>query len=770
MAIIVPILTTFNDKGIKSAVREFQTATTAIQKFGATGKIFEGIGKGLTKNVTVPIIGVVGALGMMVKGAIEAEAAQSRLKQILLTTGGASSAQVDVLLKQAAALEKIGVVSKESIVTTQSQLATFDLQASTIAKLTPAILDYVTAEKGAMATADDFKSMTNGLAQALNGQFGALTRVGFVLDEDTKKKISNGTESERAAAIVEVLNSTYKDFNKSLAETPQGQIILLSREFSQLRDELGSAFIPIALQISKIIREQILPQLQSFVDRIKALSPETIALATKITFLVAAIGPLLIVIGKVIGAVKGFIVVFKALSLALLTNPIYLVIAGLTLLGIAIFRAWQTSNRFREGLAKLGNIIVGVAQGAINLFIKLINQFIKGFNTLVPVLKFFGADVEKLGEISEVSFAKISFASVDAGKKITGLSEEASDLTSTFNSDLTPSIDDTTASLTKNASKSEKAKDGLKKLREEARKAAQTIVDNLEDSLRSAENKLDSARNAFENFKNSIKGVVAGVLNFGRAAEDGSFIENITKQAGEATVFADKVKKLIVGGLSEKAIKQVLDAGFEAGSKIADEIIAGGATMVQQVNALVDSVDFIANEVGVFGAETFYQAGVSQGEALVAGIRAALEAARAELKAIVDSLSTGTAETTTTGPSAPTPKPQPKPKPFAVPSAIKPQAGILAPGKPKPFDFGFRANGGPVTGGSPFVIGERGPEIFIPNTSGYITPNNQMSDSKSIINITVNAGIGTSGAQVGREIVDAIKKFEKTSGPVFASA
>jgi hypothetical protein len=37
-------------------------------------------------------------------------------------------------------------------------------------------------------------------------------------------------------------------------------------------------------------------------------------------------------------------------------------------------------------------------------------------------------------------------------------------------------------------------------------------------------------------------------------------------------------------------------------------------------------------------------------------------------------------------------------------------------------------------------------------------------------NITVNAGIGTNGAQVGREIVDAIKKFERTSGPVFASA
>jgi hypothetical protein len=37
-------------------------------------------------------------------------------------------------------------------------------------------------------------------------------------------------------------------------------------------------------------------------------------------------------------------------------------------------------------------------------------------------------------------------------------------------------------------------------------------------------------------------------------------------------------------------------------------------------------------------------------------------------------------------------------------------------------------------------------------------------------NITVNAGIGTNGSQVGKEIVDAIKRFERSSGPVFASA
>jgi TP901 family phage tail tape measure protein len=38
------------------------------------------------------------------------------------------------------------------------------------------------------------------------------------------------------------------------------------------------------------------------------------------------------------------------------------------------------------------------------------------------------------------------------------------------------------------------------------------------------------------------------------------------------------------------------------------------------------------------------------------------------------------------------------------------------------------------------------------------------------INITVNAGLGTNGAEVGREIVAAIKRYERSSGRVFASA
>lgn len=183
------------------------------------------------------------AVGNFAKASLKAfqenEAQQFRLARLLEVTNDASAAQIDVLTRQADALEQLGVVSAGSITQVQSQLATFDLQILTINRLTPAILDYVTAEKGAAATADDFKAATNGLAQALNGNFASLTKTGFVLDDATKKLISSGTEAERAAAIVKVLDSTYKGFNRSLRQTPEGNFVLLANAADDARVIIG---------------------------------------------------------------------------------------------------------------------------------------------------------------------------------------------------------------------------------------------------------------------------------------------------------------------------------------------------------------------------------------------------------------------------------------------------------------------------------------------------------------------------------------------------
>jgi phage-related minor tail protein len=49
-----------------------------------------------------------------------------------------------------------------------------------------------------------------------------------------------------------------------------------------------------------------------------------------------------------------------------------------------------------------------------------------------------------------------------------------------------------------------------------------------------------------------------------------------------------------------------------------------------------------------------------------------------------------------------------------------------------------KATGGPVSAGSPYIVGERGPELFMPSGSGTIIPNNQMSNMGNTSNVTNN--------------------------------
>lgn len=52
---------------------------------------------------------------------------------------------------------------------------------------------------------------------------------------------------------------------------------------------------------------------------------------------------------------------------------------------------------------------------------------------------------------------------------------------------------------------------------------------------------------------------------------------------------------------------------------------------------------------------------------------------------------------------------------------------------------GGRADGGPVSSGTAYVVGERGPELFVPGRSGTIIPNGRSSGNT--INVTVNGAI-----------------------------
>lgn len=66
---------------------------------------------------------------------------------------------------------------------------------------------------------------------------------------------------------------------------------------------------------------------------------------------------------------------------------------------------------------------------------------------------------------------------------------------------------------------------------------------------------------------------------------------------------------------------------------------------------------------------------------------------------------------------------------------------------------GTRATGGPVSAGKPYIVGERGPELIVPSSSGTVIPNHELGGGSSPVSVTVNVN-GSGNAK--NDIMEAL--------------
>lgn len=75
---------------------------------------------------------------------------------------------------------------------------------------------------------------------------------------------------------------------------------------------------------------------------------------------------------------------------------------------------------------------------------------------------------------------------------------------------------------------------------------------------------------------------------------------------------------------------------------------------------------------------------------------------------------------------------------------------------------GARADGGPVSGNTPYLVGERGPELFVPATSGRIIPNNQVGSFNGGL-ASMLSGSGRGGTTLrGQDIILAYARAQRS--------
>lgn len=81
--------------------------------------------------------------------------------------------------------------------------------------------------------------------------------------------------------------------------------------------------------------------------------------------------------------------------------------------------------------------------------------------------------------------------------------------------------------------------------------------------------------------------------------------------------------------------------------------------------------------------------------------------------------------------------------------------------------FEKRAMGGPVTAGTPYLVGEKGPEIVVPGRSGTVIPNNRIGGSGGVgVGSPMVVNIYPKSLPTDRELIDLVTNLRRRNGGV----
>jgi len=344
--ISIPIISDFNDKGIKSAIREFKQLETVGQK-----------AQFAIKKAAVPAAAALGAvtaiIGDSVKAAIEDEAAQASLARQIKASSKATDAQVASVEAFISSLAKSAAISDDEARPAFQKLivATKDVtKATDLMNL---------ATDVAAATGKPLVDVTDALAKAYAGNMKGLNS----LSPEIKAMIKDGAS---LAEVQAVLTENFGGAGEAAANTAAGGMKKLGIAFGETKESIGQAFLP--------IMEKLQPVLEKFATWAQE-NPDLLAAV------IAAMGILAVSI--------------LAVNAAMLLNPAVAITAGIIALGVAIVAAYKKFEGFREVVRTVVNFVAAYVEGMANGFIKAINIVIAGINLLKP-----GKDIKALQEIS----------------------------------------------------------------------------------------------------------------------------------------------------------------------------------------------------------------------------------------------------------------------------------------------------------------------------------------------------------------------------------
>lgn len=243
--------------------------------------------------------------------------------------------------------------------------------------------------QGALAAITDQANKTGtplkNFIGSIEGQTLALAGAGSLADTWAEKTGAMGGE-------LDTLNEAWSAQTEGINATGF-QLAQARAEMAVTAQQMGDSLMPVLADLLKAF-QPIVESIRDMVDRFNNLDESTQTNILRAVALIAAIGPVLVIFSKVIGVIKAVITVFKLLNLAMLANPIGLLVAGLVILGVVLFKyrkeigdwvrkigEWFSGlgDKLRGVFTRIGDTIRNVFQSAVGFVKGIINQMIGMF-------------------------------------------------------------------------------------------------------------------------------------------------------------------------------------------------------------------------------------------------------------------------------------------------------------------------------------------------------------------------------------------------------
>jgi tetratricopeptide (TPR) repeat protein len=784
------------DKAGRSAERMAKKTSDEVEKSRISMEKF-GRQAGIAGAAMIGAAGTIAyAMGSWVKSAQDAERAQMQLESSVKGAYGASSDAVKAFEAQAKAIQKVTVASDEDVMSIQAMLTQFGLTERQVTTLTPLVVDI--ARKWNI----DYVSAAKAVEKSADGKTTALKKLGIQVDE-TKAK------TDPYIATVEALRRAAGGFAEQEGKTFAGQTAILKNQMDELKESLGRGVLSALNDVLPTVNgvagafTGLDDKTGNLIGRTTAIATGFVALSGAALLSFSAITKMRTAYDEAAASSTRFAATQKAVGVGFAAVIGYVVgsaiVDGVAKWGDKVndgvrkalnadtakeafteFERAATAQSSKEssGFINLGkgigaSVVQGASLGSVRLYENLDNKwkraaFEKTFQ------KVFSQDPEAARQILNYINAddKRHDAFVRMGVDLDRYQKMVKGQLIDTNRDGVQSMEELQAANEKSA----QAADQMISVVTGQAAAARGFAD-AQASVVTAQKGLVDAQKAYNEAVKTgdpakiadAQGVLEGAMRTLAAAQDqardaaykhGEMLIALGAVAGDTESYdkaigkLTQMKDLLTDPAEKEAIQQLIDQMVLLQYTTTKELDLNDDKVMESLWRLVASGKITEDQLKALQAQWTVTIDTGSAQNSVDALAGRLEGVR-HLLEVINGSGTGS---------------------VGAANQQLQQFVMLKTAHPDwsndriwNWIANHRASGGPVAGGTPYLVGEQGPELFVPTGNGMIVPNSRLnaiggSSATGGITVNVSSSALSTPAETGAAVVDALTAWSRRNG------